>query len=68
MTAPAEVGDVELTALCYHMDSFLFTSTNKGHVCAWDVKTLSCFMIWEATKGDIGKKKKKKTGAKKKPI
>ncbi|XP_037546750.1 WD repeat-containing protein 90 [Nematolebias whitei] len=54
VTAPAEVGDVELTALCYHMDSVLFTSTNKGHVCAWDVKTLSCFMIWEAAKGDIG--------------
>uniref|UniRef100_A0A673BY72 WD repeat domain 90 n=1 Tax=Sphaeramia orbicularis TaxID=375764 RepID=A0A673BY72_9TELE len=52
--APAEVGDVEMTALCYHMDSYLFTSTNKGHVCVWDVKSLRCFMMWEADEGEIG--------------
>ncbi|KAF7204596.1 WD repeat-containing protein 90 isoform X2 [Nothobranchius furzeri] len=54
VAAPAEVGDVELTALCYHMDSFLFTSTNKGQVCAWDITTLSCLMVWEADDGEIG--------------
>ncbi|XP_072229948.1 WD repeat-containing protein 90 [Leuresthes tenuis] len=54
VTAPAELGDVELTALCYHMDSFLFTSTNRGHVCAWDVNTQHCFMVWEADSGEIG--------------
>ncbi|XP_039991620.1 WD repeat-containing protein 90 isoform X3 [Xiphias gladius] len=52
--APAEVGDVELTALCYHNDSFLFTSTNRGHVCVWDIKTQRCFMTWEADEGEIG--------------
>ncbi|XP_053269712.1 WD repeat-containing protein 90 isoform X1 [Pleuronectes platessa] len=52
--APAEVGDVELTALCYHTDSFLFTATNRGHVCVWDVNTQDCFMTWEADKGEIG--------------
>ncbi|XP_041818547.1 WD repeat-containing protein 90 [Chelmon rostratus] len=54
MKAPAEVGDVELTALCYHMDSFLFTATNRGHVCVWDVNTQRCLMTWEADKGEIG--------------
>ncbi|KAM9716313.1 WD repeat-containing protein 90 [Menidia menidia] len=54
VTAPAEVGDVELTALCYHMDSLLFTSTNRGHVCAWDINAQRCFMIWEADDGEIG--------------
>ncbi|XP_068438690.1 WD repeat-containing protein 90 [Clinocottus analis] len=52
--APVEVGDVELTALCYHMDSFLFTATNRGHVCVWDVNTQRCLMTWEADEGEIG--------------
>uniref|UniRef100_A0A3Q3MJ41 WD repeat domain 90 n=1 Tax=Labrus bergylta TaxID=56723 RepID=A0A3Q3MJ41_9LABR len=52
--APVEMGDVELTALCYHMDSFLFTATNHGHVCVWDVTTQRCFMTWEADEGEIG--------------
>lgn len=51
---PAEVGDVELTALCYHMDDFLFTGTNRGHVCTWDVRTQRCLMTWEADEGEIG--------------
>lgn len=54
MKAPAQVGDVVLTALCYHMDSLLFTATNKGHVCVWDVNTQCCFMSWEADEGEIG--------------
>uniref|UniRef100_A0A3Q2Y4U8 WD repeat-containing protein 90 n=1 Tax=Hippocampus comes TaxID=109280 RepID=A0A3Q2Y4U8_HIPCM len=49
-----EVGDVELTALCYHSDSLLFSATNRGHLCAWDIKTQSCFMTWEADEGEIG--------------
>ncbi|XP_054455160.1 WD repeat-containing protein 90 isoform X2 [Anoplopoma fimbria] len=52
--APVEVGDVELTALCYHKDSFLFTATNRGHVCFWDVNTQRCLMTWEADEGEIG--------------
>ncbi|XP_030610813.1 WD repeat-containing protein 90 isoform X2 [Archocentrus centrarchus] len=52
--APAEVGDVELTALCYHTDNFLFTATNRGHVCAWDVNAQRCLMTWEADEGEIG--------------
>uniref|UniRef100_A0A3Q4I1F2 WD repeat-containing protein 90 n=1 Tax=Neolamprologus brichardi TaxID=32507 RepID=A0A3Q4I1F2_NEOBR len=51
---PAEVGDVELTALCYHVDDFLFTGTNRGHVCTWDVRTQRCLMTWEADEGEIG--------------
>uniref|UniRef100_A0A8C7XN51 WD repeat domain 90 n=1 Tax=Oryzias sinensis TaxID=183150 RepID=A0A8C7XN51_9TELE len=54
MAAPAEVGDVEFAALCYHMDSFLFTSTNRGHVCAWDANTQACVIIWEADDDEIG--------------
>ncbi|XP_031699208.1 WD repeat-containing protein 90 isoform X1 [Anarrhichthys ocellatus] len=52
--APVEVGDAELTALCYHVDSFLFTATNRGHVCVWDVNTQRCLMTWEADEGEIG--------------
>ncbi|XP_068162338.1 WD repeat-containing protein 90 [Antennarius striatus] len=54
VTAPVEVGNVEMTALCYHMDSILFTATNRGHICSWDVSTHHCFMTWEANKGEIG--------------
>uniref|UniRef100_A0A7N5ZSH5 WD repeat domain 90 n=1 Tax=Anabas testudineus TaxID=64144 RepID=A0A7N5ZSH5_ANATE len=43
--APAQVGDVVLTALCYHMNSLLFTATNKGHVCVWDTNT----QLWIAS-------------------
>nr|XP_057917684.1 WD repeat-containing protein 90 isoform X3 [Doryrhamphus excisus] len=52
--APAEVGNVEMTALCYHSDSLLFTATNRGHLCVWDIKTQRCFMTWEADEGEIG--------------
>lgn len=54
MCAPEEVGDVELTALCYNANSILFTGTNSGHVCAWDCNTQRCFMTWEADQGEIG--------------
>uniref|UniRef100_A0A3Q2NPU8 WD repeat-containing protein 90 n=1 Tax=Fundulus heteroclitus TaxID=8078 RepID=A0A3Q2NPU8_FUNHE len=54
VSAPSEAGDAELTALCYHMDSILFTGTSRGHVCAWDVKKQCCFMIWKADDGEIG--------------
>lgn len=54
MKAPAEVGDVEMTALSYHTDSLLFTATNRGHVCIWDVDAQQCFMTWEAEQGEIG--------------
>ncbi|XP_054624683.1 WD repeat-containing protein 90 isoform X2 [Dunckerocampus dactyliophorus] len=52
--APAEVGNVEMTAVCYHNNSLLFTATNRGHLCVWDIKTQSCFMTWEADEGEIG--------------
>lgn len=51
---PAEVGDVEMTALCYHSDSVLFSATSRGHVCVWHVVTRSCLMTWEADSGEIG--------------
>ncbi|XP_038156856.1 WD repeat-containing protein 90 [Cyprinodon tularosa] len=54
VSPPSEVGEVELTALSYHMDSYLLTSTNRGHVCAWDITKLCCFMIWKADDGEIG--------------
>ncbi|XP_075890586.1 WD repeat-containing protein 90 [Nelusetta ayraudi] len=52
--APAEVGDVEMTAVCYHSDSLLFSASSRGHVCAWHVNTRRCFMTWEADTGEIG--------------
>ncbi|XP_072312187.1 WD repeat-containing protein 90 [Eucyclogobius newberryi] len=52
--SPVEVGEVEMTALSYHMDHYLFTATNKGHVCVWDISTQRCFMTWEADMGEIG--------------
>ncbi|XP_034049136.1 WD repeat-containing protein 90 [Thalassophryne amazonica] len=54
VSAPSEVGVVELTALSYHTDSILFTATNRGHVCAWDINTRLCIMTWEADAGEIG--------------
>ncbi|XP_055006516.1 WD repeat-containing protein 90 [Boleophthalmus pectinirostris] len=51
---PIEVGVVEMTALSYHSDNYLFTATNKGHVCVWDIDTQCCFMTWEADLGEIG--------------
>lgn len=54
MKAPADVGDVEMMALSYHADSLLFTATNRGHVCIWNVDTRHCFMTWEAEEGEIG--------------
>ncbi|XP_069036890.1 WD repeat-containing protein 90 [Lepisosteus oculatus] len=51
---PEEVGDVELTALCYSPDHILYTATNRGRVCAWDCPTARCFMTWEADEGEIG--------------
>ncbi|XP_028331789.1 WD repeat-containing protein 90 isoform X1 [Gouania willdenowi] len=51
---PADVGKVELTSLSYHMDNFLFTGTNRGHVCAWDTNQQQCLMTWEADSGEIG--------------
>ncbi|XP_068614509.1 WD repeat-containing protein 90-like [Brachionichthys hirsutus] len=52
--APDELGEVEMTALCYRLDSILFTATNRGHVCSWDVDARHCFMSWEANEGEIG--------------
>ncbi|XP_034782531.2 WD repeat-containing protein 90 [Acipenser ruthenus] len=51
---PGELGEVELTALCYSADSILYTGTNSGRVCAWDSHTSRCFMTWEADEGEIG--------------
>ncbi|XP_077482569.1 WD repeat-containing protein 90 [Stigmatopora argus] len=53
--APVAVGHVEMTALCYHaVDSLLFTASNSGHLCAWDIKTQSCFMTVDVDEGEIG--------------
>ncbi|XP_055085612.1 WD repeat-containing protein 90 [Periophthalmus magnuspinnatus] len=52
--APVEVGAVEMTALTYHNDTRLFTATNKGHVCVWDIGTQRCLMTWEADMGEMG--------------
>ncbi|XP_067101587.1 WD repeat-containing protein 90 [Osmerus mordax] len=54
MTIPEEVGEVELTALCYNANNILFTGTNGGHVCVWDCLSQHCFMTWEADQGEIG--------------
>ncbi|KAM4623838.1 WD repeat-containing protein 90 [Polymixia lowei] len=54
INTPVEVGEVELTALCYDNNSILYTATNRGHVCVWDCNTRRCFMTWEADQGEIG--------------
>ncbi|KAI1896220.1 hypothetical protein AGOR_G00092560 [Albula goreensis] len=51
---PEEVGEVELTSLCYNANSVLFTGTNSGRICVWDCPTSRCFMTWEADEGEIG--------------
>ncbi|KAM9816951.1 WD repeat-containing protein 90 [Neosynchiropus ocellatus] len=51
---PTALGKVEMTALCYHTGCLLFTATNRGHVCVWDIKTHTCFKTWEADEGEIG--------------
>ncbi|XP_057682899.1 WD repeat-containing protein 90 isoform X2 [Corythoichthys intestinalis] len=53
--APTAVGDVEMTALCFHADdALLFTASNRGHLCIWDIKTRSCFMAVDVDEGEIG--------------
>ncbi|XP_064886977.1 WD repeat-containing protein 90 isoform X1 [Columba livia] len=52
--APAVLGPVELTSLCYGADALLYSGTNSGHICVWDTETNHCFMTWEADEGEIG--------------
>ncbi|XP_076826631.1 WD repeat-containing protein 90 [Brachyhypopomus gauderio] len=51
---PVEVGEAEVTCLCYNADSILFTGTSGGRVCVWDCSARRCFMTWEADAGEIG--------------
>ncbi|XP_051789984.1 WD repeat-containing protein 90 isoform X2 [Erpetoichthys calabaricus] len=51
---PEEMGKVEQTALCYSCNSILYTSTNNGKICAWDLDTNRCFMTWDGDEGEIG--------------
>lgn len=52
--APAVLGPVELTSLCYGADALLYSGTNSGQICVWDTETNCCFMTWEADEGEIG--------------
>uniref|UniRef100_A0A8C3GHI0 WD repeat-containing protein 90 n=1 Tax=Cairina moschata TaxID=8855 RepID=A0A8C3GHI0_CAIMO len=52
--APAVLGPLELTSLCYGADTLLYCGTNSGQVCVWDTETNRCFMTWEADDGEIG--------------
>ncbi|XP_009077103.1 PREDICTED: WD repeat-containing protein 90, partial [Acanthisitta chloris] len=52
--APAMLGPVELTSLCYGADTLLYSGTNSGQICVWDTETNCCFMTWEADEGEIG--------------
>lgn len=52
--APAVLGLLELTSLCYGADTLLYCGTNSGQVCVWDTETNRCFMTWEADDGEIG--------------
>ncbi|XP_062848748.1 WD repeat-containing protein 90 [Trichomycterus rosablanca] len=54
MGLPEEIGESEVTSLCYNSDSILYTGTNSGSVCLWDCNTHRCFMTWEADEGEIG--------------
>ncbi|KGL85799.1 WD repeat-containing protein 90, partial [Charadrius vociferus] len=52
--APAVLGPVEMTSLCYGADTLLYSGTNSGQICVWDTETNCCFMTWEADEGEIG--------------
>ena len=54
MCVPDDVGDAELTSLCFNANGLLFTGTSGGQVCVWDCNTHRCFMSWEADEGEIG--------------
>lgn len=56
MSLPEEIGEAEVTSLCYNTNFILYTGTNRGHVCVWDCNTQRCFMTWEADDGEIGKR------------
>ncbi|XP_007499277.1 WD repeat-containing protein 90 isoform X1 [Monodelphis domestica] len=51
---PNEIGPVELTSICYSVVPLLYSGTNTGQVCVWDIRTSRCFMTWEADEGEIG--------------
>ncbi|XP_027718740.1 WD repeat-containing protein 90 isoform X2 [Vombatus ursinus] len=51
---PEEIGPVELTSICYSFIPLLYSGTNTGQICVWDVGTNRCFMTWEADEGEIG--------------
>ncbi|KAI5105705.1 WD repeat-containing protein 90 [Silurus meridionalis] len=51
---PEEIGEAEVTSLCYNANLILYTGTNSGRVCVWDCSTHRCFMTWEADDGEIG--------------
>ncbi|XP_053351396.1 WD repeat-containing protein 90 isoform X2 [Clarias gariepinus] len=51
---PKEIGEAEVTSLCYSSNFILYTGTNGGRVCVWDCSTRRCFMTWEADDGEIG--------------
>lgn len=59
MALPEEVGEAEVTSLCYNANFILFTGTNSGRVCVWDCNTRRCFMTWEADDGEIGERSSK---------
>lgn len=54
MGLPEEIGEAEVTSLCYDANFILYTGTNSGRVCVWDCNTHRCFMTWEADDGEIG--------------
>ncbi|XP_028822928.1 WD repeat-containing protein 90 isoform X2 [Denticeps clupeoides] len=54
MSVPDDVGETELTSLCYSSDGLLFTGTSHGQVCVWECSSRRCFMSWEADEGEIG--------------
>ncbi|KAM9096361.1 WD repeat-containing protein 90 isoform X1 [Sarcophilus harrisii] len=51
---PEEIGPVELTSICYSIIPLLYSGTNTGQICVWDISTNRCFMTWEADEGEIG--------------
>ncbi|XP_058250376.1 WD repeat-containing protein 90 isoform X2 [Hemibagrus wyckioides] len=54
VSLPEEIGEAEVTSLCYNTNFILYTGTNRGRVCVWDCNTQRCFMTWEADDGEIG--------------
>ncbi|KAK2509541.1 hypothetical protein MC885_005631 [Smutsia gigantea] len=50
---PKEVAAGELTSVCYGTVPLLYSGSNTGQVCVWNMQACHCFLTWEADDGEI---------------